>query len=129
MGRFEMTPIIAPGQKICLYQHDQNNTYQVGDILYYRKKGASSFQWGELVAASGDQINIENGKITRGEVTLPIYNLPDTLNKKFPTLQKNQWFIVHHNQESPLQDSLTLGSWPISELEVKGKVFFNLSQL
>jgi hypothetical protein len=121
----EMMPLIFPGQTIYLYQHDDPQDYQVGDILWYRQKNASSFQWGELVAVAGDQMRIENGRVTREQKILPISNLPANLSKSYPVVQEHHWFIIHHNQESSLSDSLVLGELPMTELKVKGKFFFN----
>lgn len=123
----EMLPLIPPGQSIYIYQHSDPKTYQVGDVLWYRKKNDAAYQWGELIAIEADQIEIKEGFVYRNQERLPIMNLPTHLNKNFPLVQKDHWFIVHHNQESPLKDSLILGELPLNELEVHGKIFFNPS--
>ena len=121
----EMLPSIPPGQSVYLYQHSNPKNYLVGDVLWYRKSTSNDFQWGELIGVEGDHLEIIEGKVFRGRDILPILNLPRHLNKSYPVVPKNHVFIVHHNQESPLQDSLMLGSFNLNGLIVHGKIFFN----
>jgi hypothetical protein len=128
--QMEMTPILNPGEMVYLYKHSDINQYQVGDILLYRveKKTSSNearFQWGTLLGKNGDHISIKNGKVIYPEqTTYPTMGLPPQLQKNFPTIGPDAFFIVHRQQTSPVKDSLTEGAIPFKHLNIKGKLFF-----
>lgn len=124
---FEMGPSLQPGQKVYLYQHDRISKYQKGDIIWYRPSASETLRWGTVIATAGERVYIKNGQVFCGENQLDIQGLPSHLNKTYPVIPSEHFFIAHANQEASTSDSLTLGPLSSKNIDIEGKLFFHFS--
>ena len=58
------------------------------------------------------------------KVEIKGFYLPSDLDKKYEPLRKGEFFLIHDNQNTDLNDSIIRGVFNKNEIKISGKLFF-----
>jgi hypothetical protein len=123
-GHIELSPMVMPGQSLILYARGSFSDYKKGDLVWYASPKNSPPRLGRLLASEGDVITVKEGQVFCGEQKCEfILGLPPSLNLDFPALKAGQVMVIHDQQSTPFEDSLTLGPLEATNTSILGKLF------
>jgi len=122
----EMLPMIQPSQSLYLYNRPDGE-YQSGDIVFaITAENKPVPHLYRVLAVDGANVKIKGGILwlDNKKLILNGFHLPSNLDKEYDILKKNEYFLIHDNQNTDLNDSIMSGAFNKNEIEILGKLFF-----
>jgi hypothetical protein len=123
--RIEMEPLISAGKSLYLYKRNSTKNYLRGDIIFFSEgNGPTRLAW--IAGVEGDSVHLKGNLVTGHGLELSLQGVPELHERNYPPVPLEHVFLVHRDQSLSLRDSLTEGTYPLKNLNIRGKVFFHL---